>query len=328
MKAPSAVECTLPAEEWQIIIQEKKICKDLHNRIKDHISQQLIQPLWDKKKRIPTSSFPNMAWTSIATAMSALPSTRRHWITKHAAQCCGVNTVLFKWKQKDSPGCPRCGELETTTHVLRCHHLEVQSLWDTTLSALDDWLKDAHTDVSIRNALIHNLRRWYHDTPLPINRTPLEQAQDDIGWDFVLEGCLSSQWAEHQSLYLQSLGKKTSGYRWLTALIRKLWDIAWDLWEHRNGIEHHNDQAKLCAAFDKQIQQELQIGFDDLPFHKYGELYSSHEIEKLGSSTAEYKRCWIKHIVAARRKEAHQPLEDTGQLRMRSLMRRYLGLSP
>jgi hypothetical protein len=45
-----------------------------------------------------------------------------------------------------------------------------------------------------------------------------------------------------------------SGKRWLAQLILKLWDIAWDLWEHRNNIAHSaNSDADL-----QQINNEVQ----------------------------------------------------------------------
>jgi hypothetical protein len=37
------------------------------------------------------------------------------------------------------------------------------------------------------------------------------------------------------------------GKRWAIALIQKLWDTAWDLWEQRNGILH--EQEKIVSRF-------------------------------------------------------------------------------
>ncbi len=43
---------------------------------------------------------------------------------------------------------------------------------------------------------------------------------------------------------LQNLGflnNRNRGKRWAIALIKKLWETAWDLWEHRNGILHEQE---------------------------------------------------------------------------------------
>jgi hypothetical protein len=37
-----------------------------------------------------------------------------------------------------------------------------------------------------------------------------------------------------------------------------MWDIAWDLWEHRNGILHGKDCAILADELDKKIRELWQ----------------------------------------------------------------------
>jgi hypothetical protein len=41
-------------------------------------------------------------------------------------------------------------------------------------------------------------------------------------------------WSEVQHRYYEFLDSRRTGLRWLTALIQKLWDVAWDMWDHRN----------------------------------------------------------------------------------------------
>jgi hypothetical protein len=36
-----------------------------------------------------------------------------------------------------------------------------------------------------------------------------------------------------------------TGKRWAIALIQKMWDTAWDLWEHRNGVLHEKDNLVI-----------------------------------------------------------------------------------
>jgi hypothetical protein len=68
-----------------------------------------------------------------------------------------------------------------------------------------------------------------------------------------------------QHRYLQWIGSRRSGLHWLTALIQKLWDIAWDTWDHRNRVLH---DTELSVARDLEIQQiteQFQLGRADLP---------------------------------------------------------------
>ena len=59
----------------------------------------------------------------------------------------------------------------------------------------------------------------------------------------MLEGLPVVGWAEVQQRYFAWVKSKYSGRRWLSELIRKLWNVAWDLWEHRNGILHKSDTS-------------------------------------------------------------------------------------
>ena len=62
-------------------------------------------------------------------------------------------------------------------------------------------------------------------------------------------------------MYYTWAGKSRTGRRWAVALIQKLWDIAWDLWEHRNGHVHRttpNNLALINAA--ARIRHEYAAG--------------------------------------------------------------------
>jgi hypothetical protein len=55
------------------------------------------------------------------------------------------------------------------------------------------------------------------------------QKQDEVGLQYLLEGRPSLGWSEVQQRYYEWIGSRRSGLGWLTALIQKLWDIAWDM---------------------------------------------------------------------------------------------------
>jgi hypothetical protein len=190
---------------------------------------------------------------------------------------------------------------------------------------LDLWLQEIETDPVLRHTLIYNLRHWHTNTIPSLNRSELESEQDKVGWDFVLEGTFVSTWSTYQQCHLQLLGKKSSGRRWLTLLIKKLLDIAWDLWEHRNSIEHHNDTELLDRKLTAAVETEILRGFAELPLYRYGTLFTSHELQKVRLATTEYKRCWVNHIAQAREQVARAHT-DPVQTQMRQLMRTFLGL--
>jgi hypothetical protein len=63
-----------------------------------------------------------------------------------------------------------------------------------------------------------------------------EDLEEDWGYLLVrlfLEGGLAVDWQFAQQRYFKPLRSMKSGRRWVSALIRKLWTVAWDQWEHR-----------------------------------------------------------------------------------------------
>ena len=59
-----------------------------------------------------------------------------------------------------------------------------------------------------------------------------------IVWLQALTGILTNVWAETHNAYLKYIGAKVTGQRWVSSLIRKLWEVAWDMWNYRNHNLH------------------------------------------------------------------------------------------
>jgi hypothetical protein len=47
-------------------------------------------------------------------------------------------------------------------------------------------------------------------------------------------------------------------------LIKKLWGVAWEFWEHRNEKEHAHDTTNLNVTTNSLIEVEITTGFTDL----------------------------------------------------------------
>ena len=95
------------------------------------------------------------------------------------------------------------------------------------------------------------------------------QSQDAIGWDNdFFEGCIAKDWEqEAQDVYYKWCRSRKSARRWTTALIQKLWNVAWDLWEQRNGIVHDAENAEILhnmAEIDDEIRAQFQQGHHGL----------------------------------------------------------------
>ena len=64
------------------------------------------------------------------------------------------------------------------------------------------------------------------------------------------------------------ISSRRPGLRWTVAIITKLWDIAWDLWEQCNGFLHARDNQETLhnmATIDAEIRFQFHQGTAQLP---------------------------------------------------------------
>jgi hypothetical protein len=148
-----------------------------------------------------------------------------------------------------------------------------QQQWDASIAALTMWLTSARTPPDLQHAILGRLQQWRlqedDNTPLSYNWpgvNDLVRLQDSIAWQAFLEGGVLLAWAAKQQDYYDWLNKKNTGKQWVTTLIKKLWEISWDLWEHCNGELKNpsspsslRDHARLDALIAADYADQTQL---------------------------------------------------------------------
>jgi len=92
-------------------------------------------------------------------------------------------------------------------------------------------MKQQQTDPTLTSSLIAGLQAWREGTTTE-NDAPAPTQQSQIGWGAVLEGWLGMEWCAQQEAYWTQWKRKKSSCCWTVELIKKLWDVAWDMWDH------------------------------------------------------------------------------------------------
>jgi len=149
--------------------------------------------------------------------------------------------------------------------------------------------------------------------------------QSLLGWEGVLDGWLGIQWHLQQAAFWNQWKRKKSSKRWTTELIKKLWNIAWDMWDHRNGILHNADRPRddiLDSAINDQVRQFFNHGVQAVPRDAF--MFFQRPVEEILSSSRRYKEQWVASVRAAiRRKQQH---DYSTYLAEQRFMRRWLGM--
>jgi hypothetical protein len=318
---PSSIP--LIGEEWQVLINNDKLYKRVKTQLYDHMSEQTVLPYWQKKGRFLPDSSGDINWEAIGTAMTQSTAPQRQWITKRASRECGANSVLYRRKVKMTDKCPLCHQIETASHVLQCQDERATKQWDSSLADLRKWLESKDTDPSIITALCSGLAQW-QEQGQGLHRTfnDLNTHQNTIGWNGILEGCFSAQWEKIQGQYYRSRNSRKSGFKWQVELCKRIWKIPWDMWQHRNSVEHANDHQHLLQQIRNEVQQELLLGSEHDPdIERFiQEAISPTFFER----TLAYQRGWLRGLKALRERKRRRGLGDRTMNNMRRVMRMFL----
>ena len=113
---------------------------------------------------------------------------------------------------------------------------------------------------------------------------------------------------------------RRSGRRWLTALIKKLWQVAWDLWEQRNGINQENQQAIQRLANQGIIRDEYGQG--TIGLEGFNRCLFNKSMDDRLSAPLFRQEAWIRRVRAARSRAEYNSTNRTSRAleNLRSLL--------
>jgi hypothetical protein len=160
---------------------------------------------------------------------------------------------------------------------------------------------------ALQEAILTRLRQWKGDTNDNLQWTSqygLKQAilhQDELGWYNFLMGQVSLQWKAVQQRYFEWLGCRNTGKKWATALIQKVWEVSWDMWDHRNNVRLNTftpAKRRQTIALNLLVTNEYERGTEGL------QIKDQHWLSKPEAHILNYdyhrKEQWAESIYLAR----------------------------
>ena len=139
-------------------------------------------------------------------------------------------------------------------------------------------------------------------------------------------GCLTIEWARAQDKYYKWVGMRRTGKRWVISLIKRLWEISWNIWDDRNGVLHNTPMAadlSGAASLDKAIREEYQLGSEGLPTPVRSQF--PRDIEKLLKASLIQRKSWLVLVRASRELVNDNRIQDEFT-NPRSYLRKWVGL--
>ena len=101
---------------------------------------------YEVAKRLTPRALHLIDWTAYKTETGAKPKMFRILMTRHTSKFLGTNKMLHLWKQREDSKFPCCDhEMECTTHVLMCNHVDRRTLMHKGINAYKDWMASVST---------------------------------------------------------------------------------------------------------------------------------------------------------------------------------------
>jgi hypothetical protein len=162
------------------------------------------------------------------------------------------------------------------------------------------------TAPHLAEALCETLLSWQSNGHRSYCEDGIGDRYDLLGWQLALEGCLSKSWVKAQEAYLLSFQCNMNLLQWVSALITKMWQIAWNMWDLHNSAEHEKD-AKILLM---QLISNIEVLITNHNHCSDRQLHPSETI-KLRSSDINDKRVWIMNLQASDKREDRKLQQDT-----------------
>ena len=298
-----------------LYIRDVPIVTDLKQTLMQFLGSKKAIPYWIDKFQWGNADPDAISWRHVHLAASALPLARRTWLSKHLTGFFATGKNMVRWGKSTDSSCPRCAiPLEDRAHIIQCP--AATQLWTDHITSLETMLLELQTPFTVSRFLARRLKDWWSNQPLiPIPRDipgmfhSAFQTQDEFGWNTFLDGFLVSQWASTMDQYLRSINSKVTIRRWMTAIIRKLWEISWDLWEQRNDHLHRRDESRLVAQLDADITAAFQLGPSTVS-RSSRNLFT--DLQTILVAPISRRKMWLSRVVAARAR--HQHMLAQGQM--------------
>lgn len=286
-------------------IGSNKVVTDLKSQIMGHISSIKAIPQWEKHFNWVKGSGQRINWSMLGYAAQQTRLSRRTWIIKHASGFFSSGKMMVLRKQRDSAACPRCHDAEEdATHIVQCPHPDAVQNWNTAMAGFESWLVLLPSAADLAKLLCAKLQHWHSQStqpfqhPIPAKWAPAFAAQDTMGWESFLQGFWVLEWEGIQHEYLISIQSKLSVRRWISSIIRKLWDICWDLWDQRNAFLHDKEQGLLNQQLNRDIEELYRE--DRNQFLASDRILFRTPLPQLLSSSIANKQMWVARIKTAK----------------------------
>ena len=283
-----------------VCIGSEKVCSKLRYNIQTKATFKDWEKWWIVKQSELQKQHHNVDWYNMRLAFKSIHPHEKIWVTKHSQGTCGVNKWLHRWKQSNTPKCPRCNRMtETSVHVWKC---EDSDNWNVVLDKWERWLRRYNCPANDITAILNVWTEWRTDSPITFDHNISEAIRETledqlrIGWDRFAFGYVSKRWDQTISQWPNGTYNPS-----VSSLIKLIWTTGRMMWEERNEFVHNNEETKqgeMLEQINRMIEKEYESRGIGLPEKE--QCMFAKPVKSIIKASRNYKRNWLGRLYAAR----------------------------
>ena len=299
-------------EKWAIKLHGEKLANINSKQLYTALMRPIALKYWSTHHTFPIKDPDSVDWTSFGKALKRLPTGLQRFVTKFNSGHIGNHHMLHHRNTIPSPLCQNCtaNMIEKSSHVLRCRCTAAKQAFIQNVNKIvRTALTEDKTSPVLQETILSLIFKWRNYQKIRARDYPRDRViqsaikdQAKIGWNNFFLGRWSFKWQTIQAKYLVSIGSRRSSSRWATAIINKLMNTVWTIWQTRINLKFGKDgtvQRSLHDNLNQAITAHFQQGEANLITRdKY--LLRSYSTESLFEYNISSKQSWLDRITSAR----------------------------
>lgn len=252
----------LPCNSATLIVNKVEIQANLMDNLRNAANTPDLRRYMEVKYKWTSATADKIDWHSHSQSIMRLPRPQRKFIQKFIHEWVPVNSHKSMGNPPQAQYCPHCKtEIETQSHMATCKHITVQHWWNDTVKKVDSYMNKTKTDQALRHLLIQGLEEWRETKhpPRPENlknrHKTLFCAQNQIGWNHLLQGRFAIEWTV---AYDKTNHSSLDGRTWVRRIIHILWTELHKLWKIRCNVQHGTDSESYKIQALVKLQPRIE----------------------------------------------------------------------
>ena len=208
--------------------------------------------------------------------------------------------------------CPCCGnDDETWAHIFQCPSDYSKEFREEHLDDVKEQFTQLKLPADVVTSIIDNVRRWLNKTTLMRDDTEQQELeevlmeQDNIGWDNMLVGRISTRWRQLFEARYKPNGKGAIKWHEANLWPSKISDIlstfALDIWKHRNAKAHGTTREEKRKIRRRRAVRRVKTLYRNRPALRPTDSakYFGTPLEEKLKCRAHQLEAWISHVRVA-----------------------------